>query len=130
MEQVRMLLGPKARIETDPKSGTRIEYVRVKIGGIERDGFLSTDAGTDHVTGVHFIITDPSTKATFNVLKRNLVEAYGVPSMEHLLTAGNLCFWQFASGSITLTLLGAQDDFKGAVSLAYIKNPVGPPVLQ
>jgi len=53
------------------------------IGGIERDGFLSAEAGTDHVTGVHFIITEPSSKDTFNALKRTLVETYGVPSKEH-----------------------------------------------
>jgi hypothetical protein len=52
LEQVQMLLGPKARIETDPKSGRRLEYVRMTIGGIERDGFVSTDAGTDRVSGV------------------------------------------------------------------------------
>ncbi len=130
LEQVQMLLGPKARIETDPKSGRRLEYVRMTIGGIERDGFVSTDAGTDHVSGVHFVITDSSTKDTFSVLKRNLVETYGVPSIEYMLTAGPLCFWQFASGSIILSRFGAQGDFKGAVSLAYIKNPLGPPILQ
>jgi hypothetical protein len=130
LAQVQTLLGPKARIEMDPKSGTRLEYVRMIIGGIERDGFLSTEAGTDHVNGVHFIITDDSAKNIFNVLKRSLVETYGVPSIEHMMTAGPLCFWQFASGSITLHLLGAQRDFKGAVSLAYIKNPLGTTILQ
>ena len=130
LAQVQILLGPKARIETDPKSGTRLEYVRMMIGGIERDGFLGTDAGTDHVSSVHFIITDPSTKDTFNVLKRNLVATYGVPSIEHMMTTGTLCFWQFASGNIMLQLYGAQGDFKGAVSLAYIKNPLGQPILQ
>ncbi len=129
LAQVQMLLGPKARIETDPKSGARLEYVRMMIGGIERDGFLGTDPGTDHVSSVHFIITDPSTKDTFNVLKRNLVATYGVPSIERMMTAGLLCFWQFASGNIMLQLYGAQGDFKGAVSLVYIKNPLGPHIL-
>jgi len=130
LAQVQMLLGPKARIETDPKSGTRLEYVRMMIGGIERDGFLGTDVGTDHVSSVHFIITDPSTKDTFNALKGNLVATYGVPSTEHTTTAGSLCFWQFASGNVMLQLYGAQGNFKGAVSLVYIKNPLGPPILQ
>src|SRR5258706_14207192 len=94
LAQVQMLLGPKARIETDPKSGMRLEYVRMTIGGIEREGFLGTDAGTDHVSSVHFIIYDPSTKDTFNVLKRNLVATYGVPSTDHTMTVGSLCFWQ------------------------------------
>jgi hypothetical protein len=129
LEKVQVLLGPKARIETDPKSGARLEYVRMMIGGIERDGFLGTDPGTDHVSSVHFIITDPSTEETFSGLKRNLVATYGAPSMEHMMTPGLLCFWQFASGSIMLNLYGAQGDFK-AVSLAYIKNPLGLPVLQ
>src|ERR1700682_4278272 len=129
LEQVQMLHGPKARIETDPKSGRRLEYIRMTIGGVERDGFVSTD-GTDHVSGVHFIITDSSTKDAFNVLKRNLVETYGMPSTEHMLTPGPICFWQFASGSIILSLFGAQGDFKGAVSLAYVKNPLGPRILQ
>jgi len=31
--------------------------------------------------------------------------------------------------NIMLQLYGAQGDFKGAVSLAYIKNPLGPPIL-
>ena len=130
LAQVQTLLGPKARIETDPKSGTRLEYVKMRIGGIEREGFLGTEADTDHVSSVHFIITDPSTKDTFNVLKRNLVETYGAPLIEHMMTAGPLCFWQFTSGTITLHLLGAQGGFKGAVSLAYIKNSLGPPILQ
>ena len=131
LAQVQKLLGPKARIETDPKSGARLEYVRMMIGGIEREGFLGTDPGTDHVSSVHFIIADPSTKDTFDVLKRNLVATYGVPSIEHkfVTTAGLLCSWQFASGNIMLQLYGAQGDFKGAVSLAYIKNPLGPPIL-
>jgi hypothetical protein len=38
--------------------------------GLEESDTL---AGTDHVSSVHFIITDPSTKDTFNALKRNLV---------------------------------------------------------
>ncbi len=99
------------------------------IGGIEREGFLGTEPGTVHVSGVHFIITDRSTRDTFNLLKRSLVETYGVPSNEHVMTGGPLCFWQFASGNIMLTLFGPQGDFKGAVSLAYMKNPVEP-VLQ
>jgi hypothetical protein len=118
LAQVRALLGSRARIETDLKSGVRLEYVRMVVGGTEREGFLSTDPGTDHVKGVHFIITDPSTKDTFNLLKQGLVKTYGAPSIEHLMTAGPLCFWQFASGTITLQLFGAQDEFKGGVSLA------------
>lgn len=90
LEQVQMLLGPKARIEADPKSGTRIEYVRLMIGGIERVGFLGTDADTDHVSSVHFIITDPSIKDTFNVLKRDLVATYGAPPTEHMTAVGPL----------------------------------------
>ena len=125
-----MLLGPKARIEADPKSGTRIEYVRLMIGGIERVGFLGTDADTDHVSSVHFIITDPSIKDTFNVLKRDLVATYGAPPTEHMTAVGPLCFWQFASGDIMLQMYGAQGDSKGAVSLAYIKDSLGPPILQ
>jgi hypothetical protein len=130
LAQVQMLLGPKARIETDPKSGARLEYVRMMVEGIERDGFLGTDPGTDHVSSVHFIITDPSTQDTFDVLKRNLVATYGAPSIKHMTTAGLLCFWQFASGNIMLQLYGAQGDFKGAVSLAYIKNPLGLALLE
>ncbi len=130
LAQVQKLLGPKARIETDPKSGMRLEYVRMTIGGIEREGFLGTDAGTDHVSSVHFIITDPSTKDTFNVLKRNLVATYGVSSSEQMMPAGRLCFWQFASSNITLHLFGADDDFKGGVLLTFIKNPLGLPILQ
>jgi hypothetical protein len=128
LAQVQKLLGPKARIETDPKSGARLEYIRMMIGGIEREGFLGTDPSTDHVSSVHFIITDPSTEETFSGLKRNLVATYGAPSIEHTMTPGLLCFWQFASGNIMLNLY-AQGDFK-AVSLAYIKNPLGLPVLQ
>jgi hypothetical protein len=130
LAQVQKLLGPKARIETDPKSGVRLMYVRMMLGGTEREGFLGTDPGTDHVSGVHFIITDPSTKETFKVLKRNLVATYGVPSSEHMMTVGPNCFWQFASGDIMLQLFGVQGDFKGAVSVVYIKNPLGPPILQ
>jgi hypothetical protein len=121
--QVQTLLGPKARMEIDPKSATRLEYVKMTIGGIEREGFLATETGTDRVSGVIFIISDLSFKDTFNLLKRDLVETYGVPSNEHMMTAGPLCFWQFPSGSITL------GKFKGAVSLAYMKSGVEP-VLQ
>jgi hypothetical protein len=126
LAQVQTMLGPKARMETDPKSGTRLEYVKMAIGGIEREGFLGTETGTDRVSGVVFIITDLSFKEAFNVLKKDLVETYGAPSNEHVMTAGPLCFWQFPSGSITLHVLGAQGEFKGAVSLAYMKSSVEP----
>jgi hypothetical protein len=130
LAQVQTLLGARARIETDPKSGTRLEYVKMTIGGIEREGFLSTDPGTDRVRGVHFLFTDPSTKDAFNLLKRGLVASYGTPSIEHMMTSGPLCFWQFPSGGIMLQLFGKQGNFKGGVSLTYIKSPVPPPALQ
>jgi hypothetical protein len=79
---------------------------------------------------VIFIINDPSTRDTFNLLKRNLVAIYGGPASEHMMKTGPDCFWQFASGNIMLHLYGAQGSFKGAVSLTYIKNPLGPQVLQ
>ena len=129
LAQVQTLFGTKARIETDPKSGAKLEHVQMTIGGIEQDGFLSTDAGTDHVSGVHFFTTGPSHQNNFNALKRNLVETYGAPGAEHMMTSGPLCFWQFPSGSVTLNLFRAQGDFKGGVSLAYIKNPLGLPTL-
>src|SRR5260221_1010601 len=79
LEQVQMLLGPKTKIETEPKSGRRLAYIRMTIGGVERDGFVSTDAG-DRVRGVDFIFNDPSTKNAFNVLKRKFCDTYAGPS--------------------------------------------------
>jgi hypothetical protein len=123
--QVRTLLGSRARIETDLQSGTKLEYVRMMIAGVEREGFLGTDAGTDHVNGAHFVINGAASDNTFHLLKQDVVNTYGAPSIEHMLTAGPICFWHFASGTITLTLHPKHDDFKGGgVLLAYIKNPL------
>ena len=99
------------------------------IAGIELSGFLATDTGSDHVSGVHFLYTGPSINDTFNVLKRSLVDTYGVPSKELTTTAGPVYFWRFESGSVTLILFAPHENLKGGVSLAYMKSLLGPPIL-
>lgn len=130
LSQVKTLLGHKGQIHTDTKSGISVMEIRRTIGGIELNGFVSTESGSSTVNGVHLVYTDQKfLKRAFNVLRRTLIETYGTPAKDLAFPSGPLCFWNFASGNVSLFAIAAQSDRKGGVALSYTKTPFVPPFL-
>lgn len=123
LDQVKTLLGPKARIETDPLTGKRLETVTVRIGNMELSGVVTTELHTERINGVGLMEQDghPLKEPMFETLKLLITENYGAPSREYSLASSRRCSWGFASGNILLT---SYDEI-GNVSLHYMENPSG-----
>ncbi len=126
LEQVKALIGPKAQILTDPKTGAAIATVKLMVGDRELSGYVSTDLRTQRVNGVHLLYQGkhPSHQQMFSTLKDLVSKQYGAPSKDLLVPSARNCFWGFASGNILLISSTANDD-QGFTSLSYLENPLG-----
>ena len=126
LEQVKALVGPKAQILTDPKTGAAIATVKLMVGDRELSGYVSTDLHTQRVNGVHLLYQgkNPSHQQMFSTLKDLVSKQYGAPSRDLLVPSARNCQWGFKSGDILLISSTGNDD-KGFTSLSYIENPSG-----
>src|SRR5258708_25337315 len=100
LEQAKMVLGSKARIEKDPNSGMRSERVMILIGHHEFSGFVSTEPDSDRIYGVHLLGSDgrPFKQIMFARLNRRLIDEYEAPSIESPASlAGKICMWPLSS---------------------------------
>jgi hypothetical protein len=126
LEQVKALVGPKAQILTDPKTGAAIATVKLMVGDRELSGYVSTDLQNHRVNGVHLIYQgqNPSHQQMFSTLKDLVSRQYGAPSKDLLVPSARNCQWGFKSGDILL-ISSTGNDAQGFTSLSYLENPTG-----
>jgi hypothetical protein len=126
LEQVKALVGPKAQILADPKTGAAIATVKLMVGDRELSGYVSTDLHTQRVNGVHLLYQgkNPSHQQMFSTLKDLVEKQYGAPSKDVLVPSARNCLWGFASGNILL-ISSTANDAQGFTSLSYLENPLG-----
>jgi hypothetical protein len=120
MEQVKTLLGPKARIETDPL-GKKFETVTMRIGNVELTGVVTTELHSERVNGVGLFEQDgrPLKEPMFKTLKLLVTKEFGAPLKEYSLASSKTCRWEFPSGTILLTSYYGV----GQVTLHYMQSP-------
>lgn len=122
IDQVKSLLGPKARVETDPRTGMKLETVTLRIGKIDLSGVVTTELHTERINGVGLFYKDghPLQEQMFKNLKILVSENYGAPPIEYSLASTKTCFWGFPSGHILLMSYANK-----YVTLSYMQNPLG-----
>jgi len=122
LDQAKTLLGPQARIDEDPATGSKTEDVTMRIWDMELSGFASAEPHTGGINAVHLLYQNgrPITAQMFNTLKQRVTEDYGAPPLECPLQAGRICLWTFPSADIMLT-----SHENATVSLAYMQHPSG-----